>query len=221
MPAAIDTPVVSGRHDFEAELLSQLEDAIPDRLGVNRRVPDVYLVALLAGEAGLADDHRDAADLGFHQPVVGHLADGLAHQAGHQVFGEGPLDLYRGDVDLRDVDVPPSAEVDGLKPQHQVGVREREPELVTREAQEHRVVEDAALLVTQDAVAGVQGRDLGGISGDHEVDEVFGARSLDPDLALDGHVPHRDPVHECVVLGHGSAVFQRPVGTRVVHYIRL
>ena len=82
---------------------------------------------------------------GNHEPPVGALSHMRVVEIGDQVLGARPLDLEGADVDLVDVDVEAAAEVHALQPQHEIRIREREPELVVGHAQHHRVVEDYAL----------------------------------------------------------------------------
>ena len=140
----------------------------------------------------------------------------VAHQIGHQRLRLRALDLHRTDVDLVDLDIHAHADVDPLQPVQQVGVGEREPELVLRQAQQHRIVEDAAPFVAEDDVLGVQGLDAGRVAGDDVVGEPLRVRSLDADLPLDRDVPERDVMGQRLMLGRRAAVLGPDVAARVV-----
>ena len=123
----------------------------------------------------------------------------------------GPWILHRTDVDLVDPHVHAQADVDALQPEQQVGVGQREPELILGQAQQHRVVEDAAALVAQDHVLAVHRRDAGGVARNGVVDEPFRVRSLHADLPFHRHVPHGDVVGQRLVLGGRAAIFRAHV----------
>ena len=214
--ARLDAALVSGGDHHELVRLARLEDCGPQLLGVQGGVPQVDLVALLAREARLRNDHRTARDLGRQDAVVGEVTDSVAHQVGHQRRRLRPLDLDRADVNLLDFDVHPQSHVDALEPEEQVGVRQREPEFLRGQPEQHRVVEDAAPLVAEDDVAPPHRLDAGGVAGDDEVGEPLGVRSAHADLALDGDVPQRDVLRQRLVLGRGPAVLGPHVAARMV-----
>ena len=214
-----DAPVVGRRDDHEVVFLARLQDRFPHVLGMEGGVPQVDLIALLARETGLRDDHVVAGNLGLQQPVVRHGADHRTEQVDHQGFRLGPLNLYRRDVDLGDLDVEFLSHVDALQPEHDVGIGKAEPELVLEKAQQNGVVQDAALLIAHDHVLGSHGLDAGGIAGDHVVDERLGVRADYLDLALDGDVPHGDMIDDGIVLDHGAAVLGTHVAAWVVHAV--
>ncbi len=207
---------MAGGDDLELVRLPRLEHGVPQRLGVQSGVAQVDFVAFLPREARLGHDDRAARDLRFEEAVVGDVADAAADQVDHQGQRLRPLDLHRADVDLVDGHVPAQAHVHALQPVQQVGVGQREPELVAREAQQHRVVQDAALLVAENHVAGVHRLDAGHVAGDDVVDEPLRVGSRDADLPLDRDVPHRDVLGQGLVLGRGPAVLGPDVAARVV-----
>ena len=119
-----------------------------------------------------------------------------------------------------DVDVEPAGGVDALRPQQHVRVGDAEPELVVGHAQQHRIVDDAAVLVAQDDVARLHGRHPGvDVAGNQVIHEGRGVRAFDLDLALDRHVPHTDVLGERLVLRHQPAVLRPDVGTRMVDVV--
>ena len=92
-----------------------------------------------------------------------------------------------------DFNVEPAGGVDALRPEQHVRVGDAEPELVVGNAQQDRVVDDAAVLVAEDHIAGLHGgQQAVHITGDDIIDEVGGVGTLDLDLAFDGHIPHAD-----------------------------
>ena len=207
---------MGGRDDAEVVRLPGLQHRRPHLLGVQGGVAQVDLVALLAGEPGLGHHDREPGDLSLHQPVGGQAGDLGTEQVGHQVDRPGALHLDRRHVDLVDLDVEGLTDLHPLQPQHQIGIRQAEPELVLGDPQQHGIVEDPALLVAEDDVAGAHHRDLRRVPGDHQVDERLGVGALHPDLALDRDVPQRDVVDQRVVLGHGPAVLGPDVAAGVV-----
>ena len=179
-------------------------------------VPEVDLVALLPGEAGLGDHHPAAPDLGLHETVVGDVPDAVADQVGHEIERLRPLDLHRADVDLVDLDVHLHPDVDPLQPEQDVGVREREPELVLGEPEQHGVVQDPAPLVAEDHVLRMHRLDAGRVAGDDVVGEPLGVRTLHPDLALDRDVPHGDVLRQRLVLRRRAPVLRPHVAPGVI-----
>ena len=102
------------------------------------------------------------------------------------------------------------------QPQFEVAVGEREPELVLGGAEQHRIVQHAAVLVAQDHVLGVHGLDERCAAGDDVVDEGFRVGALYLDLSFHGDVPQRDVVDQRVVFHHRAAVFRTHVAAGVV-----
>ena len=217
--AGLDAALMARRDDHQPVRLARLQHRVPQLLRVQGGVAQIDLVALLAGEARLGDHYAAAGDHGFHDAVVGNAADAFAYQIDHQRLRLGPLDLHRADVDLVDLDVHAHTDVDPLQPVEQVGIGEREPELVLCQAQQHRVVEDAAPLVAEDDVLAVHRLDAAGVAGDDVVGEPLRVRSLDADLTLDRDVPERDVMRQRLVLGGGAPVLRPHVAARMVDAI--
>ncbi len=103
-------------------------------------IAQIDFVALLAGEAGLGNDHPAAGDLGVEETVIRDVPDGVTDEIDHQRERFRSLDLYRADVDLIDRYVHAHPDVDALQPEQHVGVRQREPELVLGQAKQYRIV---------------------------------------------------------------------------------
>ena len=204
----------------QVERFALLENVRPDIVGVQRGVVQVDLEADLGGKAGARHGDRMAVQRVVHEPVVGDVPDVGAEQLLHEGHRLGTLYLDGGHVNLVDVDVKPAGGVDALRPQQNVRVGYAEPELVVRHPQQHRVVDDAAILVAQDDVARLHWRHAGvDVAGDQVVHEVGGVGALDLDLALDRHVPDADVLGEGPVLGHEAAVLRPHVRPRVVDVV--
>ena len=62
------------------------ENAVPDSLGMLVCIVNVNLVALLAAETTLADEHLCAANFAFEQAVIGYFADAVAEEVSEQCF---------------------------------------------------------------------------------------------------------------------------------------
>jgi len=157
--------------------LTGLEDGVPHVLGMQGGIAQVDLIAPLTAEPGLGNHHGVARDFAFVQTVGRDLSDTRPEQVDHQRLGLWSLNLDRAGVDLGNLDVEPFPDVDPLQPEHHVGVGQAEPELVLGQTQQHRVVENTAVLVAQDHVAGPHRRHLRGITGDHVVHERLGVGS--------------------------------------------
>ena len=81
-------------------------------------------------------------------------ADHLLQQRGRF----GTLNLDRRYVQFVDGNVEFAGGVDPLRPQQQVGVGDAEPELIVGNAQQYRVVDEAAVLVAQDHITALHWR---------------------------------------------------------------
>ncbi len=138
----------------------------------------VDLVAELAGVAGARHAHPHAVEIEvLGHPVVGDLQDLLAEQAGHDFPGLRPLDLDRRHVHLADRDIQAGVVGQPLGPQPDVGVREREPEAVVLQPQQHRVVGDPAVRQRDEHVLRLAHRALAQIARGHHVGEGERVRS--------------------------------------------
>ena len=138
----------------------------------------------------------------------------------HQQYRLGTLDLDRRHVDLVDVDIELAGGVDSLGPQEEIGVGDAEPELVVGHSKQHRVVDDAAVLVAEDHVSGLHWEHYGVyVAADQHVHEIRRVRSLYPDLTLDRHVPHADVLGQVLVLCHQPSILGLDVCPWVVHVV--
>jgi len=90
-----------------------------------------------------------------------------------------------------------------------VRIGEREPEAVLGQAQQDGVVHDASPGRGEEHVARLHHLDLREIAAGDQVHELEGVRAADLDATLDRHVPQRDVVPQCVVLGDRVLVQRR------------
>ena len=211
-----DAAMVRWRDHAQIVRFAGFQHRVPQIFGMHGGILEVDFVALLAGKAGLRDDHVMAAHLTRQEPVVRHVADSLAEQIDHQRLGLRPLDLNRRHVDLGNADIELQADVDAAQPQLEIAIRQREPELVLGDAQQHRIIQYAAGLVAENHVLGMHRRNELGVAGDDVVHEPLGIRPLDLDLPLHGDVPQGNVVHQRVVFHHRAAVLGTHVAARVV-----
>ena len=161
----------------------------------------VYLEADLGGESRARNGDRMAVQGVVDQVVVRDFPDVGAEHLLHQLDRLGALNLDRRHVHLVDVHVELAGRVDSLGPKKHVGVGDAEPELVVGHSKQHRVVDDAAVLIAEDDVPGLhRGQQGVHVAGDQHVHQIRGIGALYPDLAFDGHVPHADMLGEVLVL---------------------
>src|SRR5215210_437750 len=210
--AALDAADVAGPYRGHAVRLAGLQDPIPELQPVAAGVLQVDLVPELPGVAGPGDDELHPVELVVLHKVVGHLEDALAEEVGHDLLGLGALDLHRADVGLPDLDVHPRVVGEALGPQEDVAVGQREPEVVLVEAEEDRVVDDAALGVRDESVLALPDGALVQVARGEHVGELEGVGAGDLDLPLrPADVPQRYALEELPVLLHGVPVVARVV----------
>ena len=190
--------------------LAGLHDAVPE-VAAARRVAQVDLVADLAGPAGPADDDGDPVELGRERPVVLDVVDRGAEQGPHRVLGLGALDLDRVDLGLADGDVQAGVDRDAARPQAGIAVGQRQPPAVLLDAQQDRVVDDAAVLGRDDHVLALADGALGQVAAGQRVRERRGVRPGDLDDPLHRDVPHRHVVEQRPVLLDRVGVVARQV----------
>ena len=138
--------------------------------------------------------------------VVPDVKDARAEQIDHDLLRLRTLDLHRGDVDLLHLDIEVRVVGETPGPQVNVAVGQRQPEPVLVQAEEDRVVDDAAVGRRDEDVLALAHGALVQVPGDHHVGERESVGPADLDLALDADVPERDAVQEVPVLGDGIAV---------------
>ena len=199
MPASIRL-MWHGPDHREPVRLPGLEHRVPHLHAVARRVLEVDLVPELARVARPRDDEIHPVELVAAHEVVGDVDDRLAEEVDHDVLRLRPLHLERPDVRLADLHVEPGVLRDPPRPEQDVAVGEREPEAVLLEPQEHRVVQDPALVRGDEDVLALPDLALGQVARHEHVRERERVRPGDLDLALDPDVPQRHAVQEIPVL---------------------
>src|SRR5918994_5646023 len=143
--SGLDPPDLTRPDRREVVRLAGLEHHIPELHAVAAGVPEVDLEPHLTSVTGPRDHDVHAVEIVLLHPVVFEVEDLLAEDVHHQVPGAGTLDLDRGDVGLSDLHVQTGDGGHALGPEQHVAVSHREPEVVLAKAQEHRVVDDAAV----------------------------------------------------------------------------
>ena len=208
------------RDHLEVELLACLEHGVPQLVRVDGGVVEVDLVAHLAGPSGARDHHLEPLQPGLEELVIAQIEHLLAEKLAHELLGLGTLDLDRGHVDLVDLHLVAGLVIHPFGPQQHVGVGDRQPELVLGHAQQHRVVDYAALLVAQNDVASLVHRALlAQVPGHQQIGKGKRVRALDLDLPLDRDVPQGDVPGEVLVLLDQAALLEGNIGPRMVHVV--
>ena len=168
--AGLDPARLARRDRPDVVRLARLHQPVP-QVAAARRVAQVDLVADLAGPAGPADDDRDAVDLGRQRPVVLDVVDGRSEDRPHDVLRLRPLDLDRVDLGLADLDVHPGVGRDAARPQAGVRVGQGHPPAVLLDAEQDRVVDDAAVLGRDEHVLALADGALGQVAAGQHVGE--------------------------------------------------
>jgi hypothetical protein len=176
-----------------------LDDRVPE-VRAARRIGEVDLVADLAGPTGATDDHGDAVDVGVQRPVVLHVQDLGADELGHDVLRLRALHLHGVDLGQCDGRVEALALSQAERVQVRVAVREAQPERVLVAAQQHGVVDDAAVGGDDQDVLALADRARVQIAARDHVGQLEPVRAVDLDHALDADVPDRDVVQQRPVL---------------------
>ena len=211
---------MTGGDDAQVELFALLQDVRPDVVRVAHRVVQVNLEADLGREARTGNRHRMAVQRVVDDVVVRDFPHAGAKHLLHQHHRLRPLYLDRRHVDLVDFDVVPGVGVDPLRPEDDIGIRDAEPELVIGHAEQHRVVDHAAVLIAQDHITRRHGwQQRVDVAGYQEVDECGGVRAFDLYLAFDRNVPHADVFGEVPVLLEQPTILGFDVGARVVKVV--
>jgi hypothetical protein len=94
-------------------------------------------------------------------------------------------------------------------PQQHVAVGDREPEVVLREAKQHRVIDDAPIFGGNNDVLALTDRAFSQVPRGEHVREREGVRAGDLDLAFDAHVPDGDISKQFPILGLEVIVTRR------------
>ena len=115
---------------------------------------------------------------------------GVAEERLHDVLRLRALDLDRVDLGLADRDVHARVDRHAARPQAGVAVGEGQPPAVLLDAEEDRVVDDAAVLGRDEHVLALADGALGQVAAGQRVDEGRCVGAGDLDDPLDRHVPH-------------------------------
>src|SRR3989441_69661 len=113
-----------------------------------------------------------------------------------------------------------SAPRDPFRPQEDVAVREGDPEPVLLEAQQDRIVQDAAVGIRDEDVFPLADLTLPQVPRREELHERKSVGSADLDVAFDGDVPESDVSEQMPVFLHRVVVVTRKEGV-VVYGVRL
>ena len=150
--SGLQTADVTGGDNAQVELSALVQNVRPNIVRVEHGVVQVYLEADLSREACAGNRYRVAVQRFVNDVVVRDFPHVGAEHLLHQQHRLGSLYLERGHVDLVDFDVVTGVGVDPLRSEKDIGIRDAEPELVIGDPQQHRVVDDAAVLVAQNHV---------------------------------------------------------------------
>src|SRR5437899_4368471 len=149
--ARLDPADIRGTRGPEVVLLPRLHDGVPE-LPAERAVEKVQLVADLSRPTGASDEERNPVEVRLRKEVVWQGRDLVPKQVRHQGFRLRTLDLERRGIRLADRHLHAGMASDALGPQQDVTVREGDPESVLFEAEQDRIVQDAAVLVRDEDV---------------------------------------------------------------------
>jgi hypothetical protein len=143
------------------------------------------------------------------EAVVAQTGDAVAEKITEHFPALRPLDLKRGDIGFIDVDVHAGERRHALRVKECVRVRDREPEPVLVDTQQHGVIDDPAVTRRENRVFALAHLARREIATRDEVREIERVGAGDLDDALDRYVPQRDVVHERPVLSDGIVVQRR------------
>ena len=211
----LDAPDVARADHLHPVRAPGLPDRLPQLHAVPGGVVQVDLVPELGGVAGARDDHLHPVQLAVHRVVVRNVQNGLAEQVHHHVPRLRPLHLHRADVGFADLHVHPEPVGQALGPQQHVAVGQRQPEVVLAQPQQHRVVDDPAVLVGHEHVLALPDAALVQVPRHEHVGELERVRAGDLHLPLHPDVPERHAFQQRPVLADRISVVPRVVGVVV------
>ncbi len=163
-------------------------DAIPERQA-QVEAGQVDFEAALLGPARALNDHRRALEFEGLEAEHADVAHLFAKHLGHEVFGLGALDGQRRDIGLADFDIQVERRGKAQRPQLDIAVSDREPEVVGRQAQRDGVVDHPALSIAEGSIVAAPRHRVAQITRGHEAGELVGVLAFQFDLTLGGHVP--------------------------------
>jgi len=198
---------------------TRFHDRLPE-LVAEGGIGEEDLVPDLAGPAGAADHDRDARDGRIEGPVVLHAGDGPTDQLPHQVFGLRALHLQGVGLGQRDGGVQAPALREAHRIQVGVAVGQAQPEGVFIAAQQHRVVDDAAIGGDDRRVLALSGRAFGEVAAGQRVGQREAIGPADLHHPLDSDIPQGDVVDQRPVLRDQVVVVGGQVHV-VVHVVGL
>ena len=193
--AAFDPPDRRGVAGFQPEFQPRCHDAFPQGVAL-AAVAQVQLIAQLAGPAGARDDQRDAVQIHFAQPIVFQVHDAVAEEGAHDLARLRSLQLQGRYIGFTDLHVQAGMHRHALRPKQDVAVRQRNPEMVFRQAQQDRVVQDTALGVGDQHVFALAHGHLRQVARCQHLDEFRGVGPGDLHLPFHGHVTEDRVVDE-------------------------
>ena len=159
-------------------------------------VAQVDFVAQFAGPAGARHHKGNTVKRDLPQPVVFQIADAVAKERHHDVTGLRALQLQRRNVRFADLNIHARVHGHALRPKQDVAVRQRDPKVVLSEAQQDRIVQDAAVRICDQDVLALPHGHLGQVARCQHLHEPRSVGSGDLHLPLDRHVAEDRIVHE-------------------------
>src|SRR5881628_839714 len=144
----------------------------------------VQLVAPFGTPTRPRDDEGDAIQLRLRQMVVLEVEDVLAEQVHHYILRFRALQLERGDIRLPHDDIESGVDRDAFAPEEDVPIGEREPEVIFPEAEEDRVVDDAAVRSREEHILALPDRALLHVPRREHLHKLESVRAVDLDLPL-------------------------------------
>src|SRR5207237_9820498 len=139
--------------------------------------------------AGWEAEKMEPSEFRIRKEVVRQGGDLVPKQVRHQAFRLRTLDLERRGIRLADRHLHAGMASDALGPQQDVTVRERDPESVLFEAEQDRIVQDAAVLVRDQDVLALADPALRHVPRGDELHERESVGSSALDVAFDRDVP--------------------------------
>ena len=198
--ACLDPPRLARRDRLEAELLTGVDDRVPEVV-TSRPVEEVDFEPRDRGPAGAADDDRDVPDLEPLAPVIFDVVDGRADELLERLGRQRPLNLNGVDVRIRDFDVEATLRGDTQSVEAGVGIGELHPPDVRLGVQQDRIVHDPAVGGRHDHVLPLLDCALREVAAGQPVDQRVRIRAAHLHRAFDADIPEGDGLVEQLVFG--------------------